>query len=300
MEKLSVIIPCYNEALTIEKVISDFKNKLPDAKIFVFDNCSTDETKKVASSAGAFVIDSVKKGKGNVIIHAREVVNSENYIIIDGDDTYQIENLDEIIEQYFSNDADMLIGTRFSNYSNKAFRKFHIFGNKMISNLVSILFYTKVNDVLSGFRIIKRDCFKNLYLRTQNFEIETEMTIQAIAKKMKIIEFPVNYVERPAGSESKLNTFGDGILILKTMILIFKDYNPLFFYSLISIFFMTLSIISGVAPIIEFFETGVVTKVPRAILATGLGIISILSIGLGVILNTLLNYHNEIIFRLRN
>lgn len=294
MKNISVVIPCLDEGLSIGKVVEDFKRFLPEAEIFVFDNASEDNTTEEARNAGAKVVFSPHKGKGNVIRHIRDAIDTEIYIIVDGDNTYQLENIRELVQIFNEDDIDMLIGNRLQDYSKNAFRKFHMIGNKSISLLVSILFRKKIRDVLSGFRIFNKTTLNALYLKTNRFEIETEMTVQAIVKGFKIKEVPIKYTERNKGSRSKLNTFGDGTLIIKTLFTIFKNYNPFFFYLSFAVIFLILSIFAGIGPIIEYFDTGVVKQVPRAVLASGLGIISIISFSLGLILDSLLNYHNEL------
>jgi len=290
---IAVIIPCFNEAPTVAKVVNDFARALPQATIYVFDNNSTDETAQIAASAGATVLPSPRQGKGNVIRHMAEVIEADIYVITDGDDTYPAEEAPGLIDRFLKGPADMLVATRLIEHDDRSFRTFHRFGNHIVSRIVSILFSASITDVLSGYRILSRDLVKLIRLRAPGFEVETEMTLQALTKRFEIEEVPIRYRSRPEGSFSKLNTWSDGYLILKCIFLILKDYRPLLFFTAIASLFAFGSIAAGFAPVLEFYETGLVLRIPRVVLAVGLGLLSALSLLAGLILDTISKYHIE-------
>ena len=215
--RVCVVIPCYNEEVTVAAVVRDFRAALPDARICVFDNCSTDATAARAREAGAEVIYSPRKGKGNVIRHMSHVIDADLYVMADGDSTYSAAAAPALIARLQAADADMLVATRLAEHRPGAFRVFHQFGNKLVSRLVSTLFRAPVTDILSGYRVMTRDLVKLVRIRAEGFEVETELTLQALAKRFTIVEAPVAYGERPPGSESKLSTWGDGYIILKCL-----------------------------------------------------------------------------------
>lgn len=291
--KVAVLIPCLNEEATIGKVVKDFKQALPEAEIFVFDNNSTDKTAEIAAQAQATVIHSLRRGKGNVVKHMFETIDADIYVMADGDDTYPATDAGKMVEKFKKSDCDMLVGCRLQKFDEKSFRKFHQFGNNLVSKLISILFNTKVTDVLSGYRVISRKYAKTIPLLSEGFEVETEMTLQAAAKNFKIKEVPVEYGVRPKGSQSKLRTYSDGFLILRSIAMIFKDYKPLLFFSFVALLFAILSLLCGYVPIKEYYQIGEVPHFPRAILASGLGILSAVSFAVGLILDTIAKYHNE-------
>lgn len=292
-EDVAVLIPCFNEEMTIGKVVTDFRNALPGAKIYVFDNNSTDKTDIIAREAGATVVYSYRQGKGNVVKHMFNDLDAEIYLMVDGDDTYPASAAPELIAKFREEHIDMLVGVRMSNYEMSSFRKFHKFGNHLVAYLISRLFSANITDVLSGYRVFSKSFVKSVPLMTGGFEIETEMTLQALAKNFVIKEVPVQYGERPEGSYSKLNTFFDGYKVLKSIFIIFKDYKPLIFFSSLSGLMCLISIVSGYLPISDYINRGYVYHVPLAILATGTGILAALCLGIGLILDTIAKYHNE-------
>ncbi|MFH1755401.1 MAG: glycosyltransferase family 2 protein, partial [Candidatus Latescibacterota bacterium] len=234
-KKVAVLLPCYNEEVTIGKVVGDFRNALPFASVYVFDNNSSDQTAGNAAKAGAIVVYSPRRGKGNVVKHMFREVDADIYVMADGDDTYPADMAGTLIEALEESGVDMVVGTRLAHHDKKAFRAFHGFGNTLISKLISLLFSSSLTDVLSGYRVFSRHFARTLYLTAGGFEVETEMTLQALVKNCFIKEIPVRYSSRPEGSESKLNTFSDGLMICKGMFLIFKDYRPFVFFSALSI-----------------------------------------------------------------
>ena len=297
---IAVLLPCYNEATTIEKCVRDFRRELPEAEIYVFDNNSSDESANIAKSAGAKVIHSSEQGKGNVVRHMFSEIDADIYIMADADDTYPATDARRLIESLEKHKADMIVGARLQEHHDKAFRSMHKFGNKLISWLISKLFSSKVTDVLSGFRVFSKNIVNNMYLRADGFEIETEMTLQALIKNYKIHEEPINYSERPEGSISKLNTIRDGIQIFKAIFLIFKDYKPMVFFTTLSGISFGLGMIAGWFPIRDYLTTQYVEHVPLAILAASLVLLSALFLGIGLILGTVARYNNETHQLIRN
>ena len=291
--KVAVLIPCYNEEATIEKVVRDFKETLPEAQIFVFDNNSTDKTAQLATQAGAIVVQSYRQGKGNVVRHMFDELEADIYLTVDGDDTYPASAAITLIEALEKSGAEMVVGCRMKDFKEHSFRRFHHLGNWFVAKLISLLFKVKVTDVLSGYRAFSKEFVKTIPLACEGFEIETEMTLQAAAKKFEIKEVPVKYRERPKGSYSKLNTYSDGFLIIKSIIMIFKDYKPLVFFTACSVILSILAIFFGIAPIWDFYTTGKVVHIPRAILAAGVGTLATISLAIGLILDTISKYHNE-------
>jgi len=292
---VAVVIPCYNEASTIAKVVTDFAEALPGATIYVFDNNSTDDSAAASRAAGATVVDSPVQGKGNVIRHMASAIDADIYVLVDGDDTYPADAAPSMIEHLQRGNLDMVVGTRLIDHDAGAFRTFHQFGNQVISGLIRTLFRADVTDALSGYRALSRMFVKIVRLRAEGFEVETEMTAQALTKRLAVSEIPVRYGLRPDGSESKLNTWSDGFLIFRCIFLLFKDYKPLSFFMAIAAMLAAASLASGIAPIIDFVKTGYVLHVPRAILAAGLGTLSIVFLTAGLILDTIAKFHQETI-----
>jgi glycosyltransferase involved in cell wall biosynthesis len=292
-ERVAIVIPCFNEEMTVGKVVRDFARVLPDAEIFVFDNASTDRTAEVAREAGAQVVFSPRRGKGSVIQHMARVVDADIYVLVDGDDTYPAAAAPALIEQFWNDGVDMLVATRLREHEAGAFRPFHVLGNQLVAKLISLLFGVQLTDVLSGYRVLSRELVKVVCLRSRGFEIETELTLQALTKNFAVKESPVPYRPRPEGSYSKLSTWSDGLLILKCIFLILKDYKPLLFFSLVAALLALASLASGVGPVLEFYQTGLVLRIPRAILAAGLGILAAVSFVAGLILDTVHRYHTE-------
>jgi glycosyltransferase involved in cell wall biosynthesis len=291
--RLAVAIPCYNEALTIAQVIEDFRHALPNARILIFDNNSTDGTAQRASACLAEVVHSPTQGKGNVVRHMFDVIEADVYVMVDGDSTYPANAAPKMIRCLFGADADMVVGARMANYATGSFRRLHALGNKVLARLISSLFHIKVTDVLSGYRVFSRDFVKTVPVMAEGFEIETELTLQAAAKRFKIVEYPIEYRPRPEGSVSKLNTFSDGVLILRALFTIFKSHRPQLFFSSFAAVLGLLSLLAGFAPIVDYYQTRYVTHVPLAILAAAIGILSVLSLSIGLILDTVNRYHNE-------
>jgi len=290
---VAVLVPCYNEEPTIEKVVRDFKQDLPGAQIYVFDNNSTDRTAERARHAGAKVVLSARQGKGNVVRHMFDVIQAKYYVMVDGDDTYPSSAAPELVQLAKSSGAAMIVGARLNDREPESFRRFHQAGNVLLARLLSSIFRTRVTDVLSGYRVFSSEFVNTVPLISQGFEIETELTLQSVAKNFVIREHPIKYGSRKQGSYSKLNTYRDGVLILKLVFMLFRDYKPLTFFSLIGLMIGSASLMAGLPSILDYYHAGKVYHLPRAVLAAGLGVVAVMSVGLGIVLHTIRNYHNE-------
>lgn len=265
---IAVLIPCYNESKTIEKVVKDYKKALPEAVIYVYDNNSTDGTAEIAKKNGALVRYEYRQGKGNVIRSMFRDIEADCYLMIDGDDTYPAESAREMCDLVLEGKADMVIGDRLSStYFQENKRMFHNFGNVLVRKLINFIFKNNVKDIMTGYRAFSRDFVKGFPVLSKGFEIETEMTIHAVDKNFKLVEVPVQYRDRPEGSESKLNTISDGFKVLKTIGSLFKEYRPALFFNIFASILLIAGIIIGIFPFIDYFETGVVLKFPSLIFA---------------------------------
>ena len=257
MEKIAVLIPCYNESKTVAKVVKDYKKALPEATIYVYDNNSSDHTDEIARKAGATVVYEYKQGKGNVIRSMFRDIDAECYIMIDGDDTYPAENAREMCDLILSKKADMVIGDRLSStYFTENKRPFHNLGNKMVRFLINKLFHNNVKDIMTGYRAFSYDFVKGFPVLSKGFEIETEMTIHAVDKNYHLVEVPVNYKDRPEGSVSKLNTYKDGFKVLKTIAVLFKEYKLLFGFAAILVTALVMNLILGAVTGTSYFNPG--------------------------------------------
>lgn len=285
---IAVLIPCYNEAKTIGKVVSDFKAALPDARIYVYDNNSTDNTAHEAERAGAIVRRESRQGKGNVIKSMFYEIDADVYLMVDGDDTYPAETAKEIIAPIIDGKADMVVGDRLSTtYFTENKRAFHNWGNVLVRQTINRLFNSDIHDILSGYRAFSRDFVKNFPILAKGFEIETEMTIHALDKNLRIREVPVDYRDRPVGSESKLNTISDGYKVLKTIFSLFKDYRPMAFFSTIALLLLAIGMIMFVSVFIEYVQTGLVPRFPSLITSVGFLLAAILNLVVGIILDAI-------------
>ena len=294
-KKIAVLIPCYNESKTVEKVVKDYKKALPNADIYVYDNNSSDGTDKIAKKAGAIVRYEYRQGKGNVIRSMFRDIDADCYLMIDGDDTYPKENAKEMCDLILEGKADMVIGDRLSStYFTENKRPFHNFGNKLVRGLINTLFKSNVRDIMTGYRAFSYDFVKTFPVLSKGFEIETEMTIHALDKNFLLKEVPVEYRDRPAGSVSKLNTYSDGFRVLKTIARLFKEYKPTIFFSLISLVFLIIALIFGVPVFIEYFDTGLVPRIPTLIFSGFMLIIAILLFVCGIILEVVVKKHRQL------
>lgn len=285
---IAVLIPCYNESKTIEKVVKDYKKALPEATIYVYDNNSNDGTDEIARFAGAEVRYEYRQGKGNVIRSMFREIEADCYLMIDGDDTYPAESAREMCDLVLNGKADMVIGDRLSStYFQENKRMFHNFGNVLVRKLINFIFKNNVKDIMTGYRAFSKDFVKGFPVLSKGFEIETEMTIHAVDKNYKLVEVPVQYRDRPDGSVSKLNTISDGFKVLKTIGSLFKEYRPALFFNIFASILLIIGIIIGIPPFVDYFDTGVVLKFPSLIFSCFLVTIAILLWITGMILQVI-------------
>lgn len=293
--KIAVLIPCYNEGKTIEKVVKDYKKALPEADIYVYDNNSTDDTAKIAENAGAIVKHEYRQGKGNVIRSMFRRIDADCYIMVDGDDTYPAENAREMCNLVLDRKADMVVGDRLSStYFTENKRPFHNFGNRIVRFLINKLFKNNIKDIMTGYRAFSKEFVKTYPVLSKGFEIETEMTIHAVDKNFLIKEVPVAYRDRPVGSVSKLNTYRDGFKVLKMIATLFKEYKPFFFFNIISIVLALISLLFIVPVFQEYFETGLVLRFPTLIVGGFIMLSALLSFICGVILDVIVKKHKQL------
>lgn len=289
-KKIAVLIPCYNEELTVEKTVGDFKRVLPNADIYVYNNNSKDRTKELALNAGAIVRDEYRQGKGAVVRSMFRDIDADVYIMVDGDDTYPAEEVEDLIAPVLEGKADMVIGDRLSStYYTENKRPFHNFGNSLVKGLINFLFKSDLNDIMTGYRSFSKRFVKCMPVMSDGFQIETEMTIFALTNNMQVVNVPITYRDRPEGSESKLNTFSDGFKVLLTLFNLFKDNRPFLFFGCLSLIIFVVGLIVGIPVIDEFIKTAYITKVPSAVLAAALMINSFLMLSVGIILDAIKN-----------
>lgn len=292
--KTAVLIPCYNEAKTIGRVVADFKEKMPHADIYVYDNNSTDNTAELAEQAGAIVRYEHKQGKGNVVRTMFREVDADCYVMVDGDDTYPADFGPRLEQLVLSGKADMAVGDRLSStYFTENKRPFQNFGNVLVRRMINFLFRAKLNDIMTGARAFSKDFVKSFPVISKGFEIETEMTIFALDNNFAIKEVPIAYQDRPQGSESKLNTYSDGLKVLKTIVNLFKDTKPLAFFSILSLILLLISFGFFLPILIQFVQTGIVDKFPTLIVISALTVIALLNFFCGVILSVLKKQHRQ-------
>lgn len=292
--KTAVLIPCYNEAMTIEKVVADFRRKLPDATIYVYDNNSTDSTAEIARRAGAIVKREYRQGKGNVVRSMLRDIDADCYLMVDGDDTYPAESAREMC-RLVEDGADMVIGDRLSStYFTENKRPFHNEGNRLVRFLINRIFHSDIHDIMTGYRALSRTFAKNFPIISRNFEIETEMTIHALDKNFLIRELKIDYRDRQEGSHSKLNTYLDGMKVVATVFMMFRDYRPLKFFSLVSALLLLLAILMFIPVFIEYMQTGLVPRFPTLIVSGFIGIASLLTFFCGVVLEVMTKKHRQL------
>lgn len=287
MERVAILIPCYNESKTIAKVVTDFKVQLPNADIYVYDNNSSDGTDIIAKQAGAIVRYEHRQGKGNVIRTMFREIDADCYLMIDGDDTYPAENAKEMIELVINENVDMVIGDRLSStYFTENKRPFHNLGNVMVRKLVNSFFKGNVTDIMTGYRAFSKTFVKSFPVLSKGFEIETEMTIHALDKNLYVKCIPVVYRDRPDGSKSKLNTYSDGLRVIKTIFRLYKDYRPMPFFGFIAMILLIISLILFLPVFFKFLRTGIVSRIPTLIVSVFIALSAINAFTCGLILDT--------------
>jgi len=299
--RIALVIPVYNEEVTIEKVIDDFAKVNLNLEIFIINNNSTDRTVEIAKkklesiSNKGEIFHISRQGKANAIRHAFRNIEADIYVMIDGDDTYCANDIYNLIQPILDSAADMVVGDRmsFGKYNCENKRPFHSLGNNLVCRLINTLYKTSLNDIMSGYRVMTREFVKNYPILHEGFELETDITLHALDKRYQIIEVPIDYKER-VNSKSKLNTFQDGWRVMVTIFKVFKDYKPLLFFSVLSLIFFLLGLALGGPVILEFIQTRYIKHVPLAILASGLMIISILILSIGITLDTIVRNHRFI------
>lgn len=293
MSKVAVLIPCYNEELTIAKVVKDCKKYLPEAEIFVCDNNSTDKTAEKAKKAGAKVMFEGRQGKGNAVRRMFADIDADVYVMIDGDGTYDIKAIPNLIKILQDEKSDMVVGVR-KETEDACYRSGHRGGNKVLTKIVELILGYKLRDMLSGLRVFSKRFVKTFPAESKGFEIETELTIFALSRRLPIKEVDTDYFSRPEGSFSKLSTYKDGIIILKTIVFLIKEECPMMFFGMISLFLFLIGLGLGIPVVIEYLNTGLVPRFPTAILASSLMICSFISFLMGVVLDSVAKVKKEI------
>lgn len=288
MDKIAVLIPCYNESKTIEKVVTDFRKQLPEAVIYVYDNNSTDGTDEIARKAGAVVRYEFQQGKGNVIRRMFAEIDAQCYVMVDGDDTYPADQVKQMVDKVLINRADMVVGDRLSStYFEENKRPFHNFGNSIVRASINALFKNDIKDIMTGYRAFSYRFVKTFPVLSKGFEIETEMSIHAIDKNMYVENVVIEYRDRPQGSESKLNTYSDGFKVIKTIIKLFRTYRPMGFFGLISVILFLLAMVFVIPVVVTYVKTGLVPNFPTLIVSGFATIAAIQSLFAGLILQTI-------------
>jgi glycosyltransferase involved in cell wall biosynthesis len=292
--KIAVLIPCYNEELTVGQVISDFRDELPDAEIYVFDNNSRDQTVEVARSAGAHVAFERRQGKGYVVQSMFRDVEADIYVMVDGDGTYPAKDVHRLIEPILRGEADVAVGSRLMTTSESEFKALNRLGNLFFIRTINLIFKVQLSDILSGYRAFNREFVKNIPIFGGGFEVETELSIKALGRGYRIVELPVDLKSRPQGSFSKIRILQDGFLILSTILKLFRDYKPMTFFGAIGLFIIVLGLVPGVVVIVEFLKTGLVPRLPSAVLSVGMVLTGMLCLVVGLILHTITRRFQEL------
>jgi len=290
--EIAVLVPCYNEAAAIEKVVRDFKAALPTATVYVYDNNSTDETSAIAAAAGAQVRRELRKGKGNVVRRMFQDIEADIYVMVDGDDTYDAAVAPRLVDRLVGEHLDMVVGRRIETHQ-AAYRAGHRLGNRVLTGLVGWLFGAQIEDMLSGYRVFSRRFVKSFPSFSREFEIETELTVHAMQMRMAVSEIETNYKERPPGSTSKLRTFRDGWRILLTITNLMRNERPLLFFSLIGLVNVIVAVILGIPIVLEYLDTGLVPRFPTAVLCSALVVIAVLCVATGLILDLVSHVRRE-------
>ena len=290
MDKIAVLIPCYNEEKTIQKVVEDFKRELPEAKIYVYDNNSKDNTVEIAKKAGAIVRYETRQGKGNVIRTMFREIDAESYIMVDGDDTYPAENAKQMVDCVLNEGVDMVVGDRLSStYFTENKRRFHGFGNKLTKFLINSIYKSDIRDVMTGYRAFSYKFVKTFPVMSKGFELENEMTIHCLDKNLKIKNVIIEYRDRPEGSESKLNTISDGMKVIKTIFTLYKNYKPLAFFSIVGTILFALGLAFFIPVFAQYLQTGLVGRIPTLVVSVLFFICSVQSFFSGLILDNIIN-----------
>jgi glycosyltransferase involved in cell wall biosynthesis len=297
---IAVLVPCYNEELTVSAVVREFHDELPVAQIYVFDNNSTDKTLERAREAGAIVCTEKRQGKGYVVRSMFREVEADIFVLVDGDGTYPPHRVHDLIAPIVNSSADMTVGSRLHSESQSNFRRINRFGNRIFRKVLNVIFKSELTDILSGYRAFTRKFVKETPIFAGGFEIEAELTIKALERGSRIVEVPIDLSGRPVGSRSKIRVAHDGLLIFSTILALFRDYKPLTFFGAIGLLLIAASLLPGGLVVFEFLTTGLVPRIPSAILAVGLAISGMLSITTGLILHTTVRRFQELEHQLRS
>lgn len=288
MDKIAVLIPCYNEEMTIYKVVSDFRRVLPEAVVYVYDNNSKDRTAEEALRAGAVVRREYKQGKGNVIRRMFREIDAQCYVMTDGDDTYPAEDAPEMVRMVLERGSDMVVGDRLSStYFTENKRPFHNFGNSLVRKMINVIFHTDIKDIMTGYRAFSYSFVKSFPVISKGFEIETEMSIHAVDKNMLVENVVIGYRDRPQGSESKLNTISDGTKVLRTIVRLFRDYKPMSFFGILAGMLAVLAIAFFIPVFVEYTKTGLVSRFPTLFMCGFTMLAAIQAFFAGMILQTM-------------
>ena len=295
MEKIAVLIPCYNEEKTIKKVVRDWKKELPEATIYVYNNNSTDRTAEIAKEAGAVVRDEYQQGKGNVIRRMFREIDAQCYVMIDGDDTYPAEFGREMVDKVLERKVDMVVGDRLSStYFEENKRPFHNFGNSLVRGTINRLFRSNIRDIMTGYRAFSYQFVKTFPVLSKGFEIETEMTIHALDKNMLVENVIIDYRDRPDGSESKLNTYSDGAKVLKTIMGLYKNYKPMQFFGLLAAILMIIALAMFMPVFVVYLKTGLVPNFPTLIVSGFIAMAALQSFFAGLVLSTIVQKDRQL------
>lgn len=295
MEKIAVLIPCYNEEKTIKKVVRDWKKELPEATIYVYNNNSTDRTAEIAKEAGAVVRDEYQQGKGNVIRRMFREIDAQCYVMIDGDDTYPAEFGREMVDKVLERKVDMVVGDRLSStYFEENKRPFHNFGNSLVRGTINRLFRSNIRDIMTGYRAFSYQFVKTFPVLSKGFEIETEMSIHAVDKNMLVENVIIDYRDRPDGSESKLNTYSDGAKVLKTIMGLYKNYKPMQFFGLLAAILMIIALAMFMPVFVGYLKTGLVPNFPTLIVSGFIAMAALQSFFAGLVLSTIVQKDHQL------
>ena len=292
--KTAVLIPCFNEAITVGNVVRSFRRALPNAEVHVYDNNSTDDTAEIARAAGASVTVEKRQGKGWVLAAMFRDIYADIYVLVDGDDTYPAESVHALIEPIDRGVADMVVANRLVQYEKGAYRRLHVLGNRLVAKSINLIFGSHLHDVMSGYRCFSRTVVESIPIVSRGFEVETELTVQSLYRGLIISEVPVAYGQRPEGSQSKLSTFRDGARVLLKIVDLFKAYRPLLFFGVLAILTGIVGLVLGAVPTIEFLQTGRVLRFPTAILAAALEIVALVFLTCGLILDSIKHHFREL------
>jgi glycosyltransferase involved in cell wall biosynthesis len=297
--RVAILVPCYNEEITIGQVVADFRAVLPEADIYVFDNNSSDRTAEEARLAGAIVLSERRQGKGFVVQSMFSRVDADVYVMVDGDGTYPPDAVLQLVAPVILGEADMVVGSRLHTESQSQFKYANRWGNRLVLALLNAIFRVQLTDILSGYRAFSRNFVKSLPLFGGGFEIETELTIKAVARSYRIIEIPIDLVHRPEGSHSKIRFLRDGAIILNTILALFRDYKPLTFFGGVGLLLIVIGLVPGTIVIVEFINTGLVPRLPSAVLAVGFVLCGLLSFTVGLILHSIARRSQEFEYQLQ-